>query len=126
MGANRAYKNSVFSLLFSEPEALRELYGALEGVTLPPDTPVTINGSEVINMLFNEFDLEAELAAEREAGWEKGREERDLALAKNALAEGLPLDMVGKITGLDLETLTQLSSPPVASIFRPNTVNRNT
>jgi hypothetical protein len=84
------------------------------------------NGSEVINMLFAEFNLEAELAAEREAGWEKGREagwekgreagwekgreERDLALARNALAEGLPVEVIQKITGLDLETLTRLSS----------------
>jgi hypothetical protein len=80
------------------------------------------NGSEVINMLFNEFDMEAELAAEREAGWEKGREAgwekgreegREEGLekaARNALAKGLPLDTIGEITGLDLETLTQLSS----------------
>jgi plasmid maintenance system antidote protein VapI len=43
MGANTKYKDSVFSLLFSDPAALRELYGALEGITLPPDVPVTIN-----------------------------------------------------------------------------------
>jgi hypothetical protein len=42
MGANTKYKDSVFSFLFSDPETLRELYGALEGVTLPPDLPVTI------------------------------------------------------------------------------------
>jgi len=43
MGANTKYKDSVFSLLFSDPDLLRELYCALEGVTLPPDIPVTIN-----------------------------------------------------------------------------------
>jgi hypothetical protein len=43
MGANTKYKDSVFSVLFSDPAALRELYGALEGVTLPPDVPVSIN-----------------------------------------------------------------------------------
>ena len=43
MGANSKYKDSVFSFLFSDPDILRELYCALEGVTLPPDTPVTIN-----------------------------------------------------------------------------------
>jgi transposase len=43
MGANTKYKDSVFSFLFSDPAALRELYGALEGVVLPPDVPVTIN-----------------------------------------------------------------------------------
>jgi hypothetical protein len=43
MGANTKYKDSVFSVLFSNPAALRELYGALEGVTLSPDIPVVIN-----------------------------------------------------------------------------------
>jgi hypothetical protein len=46
MGANRSYKDSVFSLLFNDPDTLRELYGALEGVTLPPDVPITINTLE--------------------------------------------------------------------------------
>jgi hypothetical protein len=46
MGANRQYKESVFSFLFSDPDTLRELYGALEGITLPPDLPITINTLE--------------------------------------------------------------------------------
>jgi len=37
-------------MLFSDPDLLRELYCALEGVTLPPDVPVTINTLE--NALF--------------------------------------------------------------------------
>jgi hypothetical protein len=43
MGVNGQYKDSVFSLLFSDPDILRELYGAIEGVKLPDDIPVTIN-----------------------------------------------------------------------------------
>jgi len=43
MGANTKYKDSVFSFLFSDPDLLRELYCALEGVTLPADIPITIN-----------------------------------------------------------------------------------
>ncbi|MDR2376073.1 MAG: Rpn family recombination-promoting nuclease/putative transposase [Treponema sp.] len=43
MGANIKYKDSVFSVLFSDPPVLRELYGALKGVSLPPDVPVAIN-----------------------------------------------------------------------------------
>jgi len=43
MAANIKYKNSVFTLLFSDEDLLRDLYCALEGVTLPPDTPVKIN-----------------------------------------------------------------------------------
>jgi hypothetical protein len=46
MGVNREYKNSVFSWLFSEPETLRELYGALAGVSVDPAVPVTINTLE--------------------------------------------------------------------------------
>jgi len=43
MDVNVKYKDSVFSFLFSNPDVLRELYSAIEGVSLPPDTPVSIN-----------------------------------------------------------------------------------
>ncbi|MDR0600391.1 MAG: hypothetical protein LBG84_09990 [Treponema sp.] len=46
MAANTRHKASVFSLLFSEPGVLRELYSALSGVNVPPETPVTINTLE--------------------------------------------------------------------------------
>jgi predicted transposase/invertase (TIGR01784 family) len=52
MGANVKYKASVFSSIFSDPDILRELYGALEGVTLPPDIEVTINTLQ--DVLFKE------------------------------------------------------------------------
>jgi predicted transposase/invertase (TIGR01784 family) len=52
MGANVKYKASVFSSVFSDPDILRELYGALEGVTLPPDIEVTINTLQ--DVLFKE------------------------------------------------------------------------
>ena len=46
---NREHKNSVFSLLFSTPEILRELYSAIEGISLPKDVPININTlSEVL------------------------------------------------------------------------------
>jgi hypothetical protein len=47
---NRNHKNSVFSALFSNPDVLRELYSAIEGITLPPDIPVDIN--TLSNVLF--------------------------------------------------------------------------
>ena len=51
MAANIRYKASVFSSLFSDPASLRELYGALEGVTLPPDVPIELNTlSDVLYM----------------------------------------------------------------------------
>jgi hypothetical protein len=46
MGVNIRYKDSVFSFLFSDPDVLRELYGALEGITLDPSVPITINTLE--------------------------------------------------------------------------------
>ena len=43
MNVNRNHKNSVFSALFSDPEILRELYSAIEGVEIPPDAIININ-----------------------------------------------------------------------------------
>ena len=43
VGVNKNYKDSVFSLLFSDPDLLRELYCALENVALPEDVPISIN-----------------------------------------------------------------------------------
>jgi len=40
---NVRHKNSVFTLLFSDPDALRELYSAIGGVNLPLDIPIDIN-----------------------------------------------------------------------------------
>ena len=43
MDVNAKYKDSVFSFLFGNPDALRELYSAIAGIDLPSDTPVAIN-----------------------------------------------------------------------------------
>jgi predicted transposase/invertase (TIGR01784 family) len=40
---NRNHKNSVFSSLFSNPDVLRELDSAIEGIPIPPDIPIDIN-----------------------------------------------------------------------------------
>jgi hypothetical protein len=62
MPSNRQYKDSVFSLLFSDPAALRELYGAITGVELAPDIPLTINTLE--GVLYKTFhnDISFEIA----------------------------------------------------------------
>jgi hypothetical protein len=41
--ANEKHKDTVFTFLFSNPALLRELYSAIEGITLPPDVPIDIN-----------------------------------------------------------------------------------
>ena len=48
MSVNKKFKSSVFSFIFSNPDVLRELYCALEGITLKPDVPVVINTLEDI------------------------------------------------------------------------------
>jgi hypothetical protein len=60
MGSNRQYKDSVFSFLFNDPAALRELYGAISGITLPPDLPITINTLEGVlyKTLLNDISFE--------------------------------------------------------------------
>jgi len=52
----------MFTLLFSDPAILRELYCALDGITLPPDAPVSINTLE--DVLFMDFinDISFEIA----------------------------------------------------------------
>jgi hypothetical protein len=67
------------------------------------------HGSEVINMLFDEWKLEDALVVEREEGREKGEEKKQREIARNALAEGLPVEIIQKITGLDSEAIRQLS-----------------
>ncbi|GHV81822.1 hypothetical protein AGMMS49991_03800 [Spirochaetia bacterium] len=46
MGVNNKYKDSLFSWLFSDPDTLRELYSAIEGVPVDPALPVIINTLE--------------------------------------------------------------------------------
>jgi hypothetical protein len=64
------------------------------------------NGSEVINMLFGEWNLEDALVVERE----EGREERETEIAKNALGEGVSVEIIRKITGLSTEAIQSLAN----------------
>jgi len=59
MNANREYKNSVFTSLFNNADILRELYCALEGVTLPDDAPVLINTLEyaLVRDIYNDISF---------------------------------------------------------------------
>ena len=62
------------------------------------------NGSEVVNMLLEEWSLDDALVVERE----EGREEGILAIARKALEEGIPVEQIQKITGLSCEIIEQL------------------
>ena len=104
MNANIRYKNSVFSLLFSDPDALRELYGAIEGVEkIPtPEFIVLYNGAEEAKVVWREEGMGIGM----EKGIGIGREE----VARNALVEGVPIELIKKISGLDEEALKHIQA----------------
>jgi len=64
---------------------------------------------EEINMLVAEWDMATALEVEREEGFEKGEEKKAREIAQNALAEGVPVELVSKITMLDIEKVRELS-----------------
>ena len=71
-----------------------------------------IHGSEVLNMLLEEWNMDDALAVAREEAREEGREEgseeRSNTIARNALAEGYTPESIQKITGLSLEEISKL------------------
>jgi len=71
------------------------------------------NATEVMSMLITEWKMEDALAVRYEEGWEggleKGRENERAGIARNALAEGASIEFIQKITGLDIETIRNLS-----------------
>ena len=60
MNINRNFKDSVFTMLFDNPDLLRELYCALGGVSLPQDVPVSINTLEKVLYMdvYNDISFE--------------------------------------------------------------------
>ena len=60
-------------------------------------------------MLITEWNLEDAKAVWYEEGLEKGREEGMETAARNALAKGLPVEMIHEITGLDIEAIKRLA-----------------
>jgi len=69
---NRNHKDSVFTLLFSEPPAALELYNAVTGQNYPPDTKIEI--VTLSNALFK-GQLNDALEVAREEAREDGRKE---------------------------------------------------
>jgi len=63
-------------------------------------------------MILTEWNTEDAIAFARnegrEEGWEKGREASNIEIARKALTEGVSLEIVQKITGLDLEAVQGL------------------
>jgi predicted transposase/invertase (TIGR01784 family) len=69
------------------------------------------NALEVMTVFLTaEWNLDDAKQVWYEEGMEKGREEGREETARNALAEGLSIEIVQKITGLDMETVKSLQS----------------
>jgi hypothetical protein len=70
--------------------------------------------SEVIEMLYDEWDLNTALAVEHaeglEEGMERGMERGKIETARNALVEGLSIPVIQRLTGLDTRTIQALST----------------
>jgi len=66
------------------------------------------HGSEVLNMLYAEYDPEVEMRVVREEALEDGREEEKLLIAKNLLSEGSTPEFVHRITGMSLEQIKEI------------------
>jgi hypothetical protein len=62
------------------------------------------HGTEVINMLLTEWNTEEA----KEVWLEEGREERNIEIARNALAKGYPPDLIHDITGLDIDVIENM------------------
>ena len=93
-----------------------------------------IHASEILNMLTAEWSMEKEIAYVRKEAWEEGREEglerglqegreeglerglqegrgkRNFEIAKSALAEGLSVEIIHNITGLDFNVIKSLQT----------------
>jgi predicted transposase/invertase (TIGR01784 family) len=69
-----------------------------------------LHGTEVLGMLYTEFNLDDAIAVAREEGWEDGRDEEKLEIARNLLAKGSTLEFVQEITGLSVEAIKELGN----------------
>jgi len=75
---------------------------------------------EELNMLASEWDMETALEVSREEGFERGVGVGVETVAVNALAKGLPFELIHELTGLDTETITGLSQRPADMLSHGN------
>ncbi|MCL2054072.1 MAG: hypothetical protein FWG90_06495, partial [Oscillospiraceae bacterium] len=66
------------------------------------------NASEVINMLFNEFNMEDFGKVMRQEGRQEGALERAFIIARNLISKNIPLDIIKDTTGLSIKEIESL------------------
>jgi hypothetical protein len=71
------------------------------------------NGTEVVNMVLSEWNIDEAKEVWREEaleeGLEQGREQGYKKIVKNALAKGYSIEAISELTGFDNETITRLA-----------------
>jgi len=88
---------------------INEILENEEGIAMASEVLISVSKDEIewarqLSELKYELDTQSNLVhAER-----KGREEERLAVARNALAKGLSLELIHDITGLDIETINRI------------------
>jgi hypothetical protein len=65
---------------------------------------IRLHGTEVLGMLYAEWNMDDALAVR----YEEGHADEKLEIARNAMLRGLPVEIIHEITGLDLETIEEL------------------
>ena len=65
------------------------------------------NSSEVINMLFTEFDMDTAIKIWKEEGKDEGKKEKQIEIAKNLL-DVLDIETISKKTGLSITEIKKL------------------
>jgi predicted transposase YdaD len=68
------------------------------------------HSSEVFNMLLTEWNTEEAKVVWHEEGFEEGLEKGREEVAQNALAKGIPLELIHDITGLNEEALKHIQA----------------
>jgi predicted transposase/invertase (TIGR01784 family) len=96
---------------------INEIITREEGIAMASEVLMTISRDEVERARLEseykyELDTQSRLSYARQDGLQEGIREGEQKsrtnIARNALAEGLPVDVVQKITDLDMETLLQM------------------
>ena len=67
-----------------------------------------VHGSEVLNMILEEWNTEDAMAYVREEALEEGLERAKFEIARNLVAEGIQIEVIKKTTGLSDEELEKL------------------
>ena len=102
-----AKARNFLSILGNQEEAIKEtvIYCQRHGILRQF---LEIHGSEVLNMLLTEWNMDDAKVVWQEEAREEGREKEKLEIARNLLTKGSTPEFIQEITGLDLETIQNI------------------